>query len=73
MLKETETEETICFVVIIFAIGGISNGKRGPYACVTVLIKHRSFLVFEKFAKFAFYNVTKLQNAVFPMVRSQTD
>ena len=29
MLKETETEETIGFVVIIFIIGGVSIGGRG--------------------------------------------
>ena len=33
MLKETETEETISFVVIIFIIGGIliGGGVSGPF------------------------------------------
>ena len=30
MLKETETEETIRFVVIVVIIGSISIGVRGP-------------------------------------------
>ena len=30
MLKETKTEETIGFVVIIFVIGGISIGRGTP-------------------------------------------
>ena len=29
MLKNTEAEETVHFVVIIFVIGGISNGEMG--------------------------------------------
>ena len=53
MLKETEAEETICCVAIIFIISGISIGEGGQTP-VLPSSSRIAFLVCKKFCKICF-------------------